>query len=218
MAEIPSHRICSKCNIDKPASEFRIDKRFNCLEARCRECGLAYTKRYRQTEQGKISNRRIALKYAKAHPERIQARIAAKIANPSTAPLPTEKQCSKCKETLPAANFRIDKRWHCLVSVCNRCKSDYLKTYRHTPEGREKINTLAKAYYQKQDRAVLAARNAIRKAVYRGKLQPPTICSQCGAGGIPIEAHHYKGYAWENRFEVLWVCKACHIKLEPMSS
>lgn len=62
----------------------------------------------------------------------------------------------------------------------------------------------------------LRARKAISSRVHRGRLKKPDACSKCGAVGY-VEAHHYLGYAWEHRLDVLWVCKPCHRELEGVS-
>lgn len=53
------------------------------------------------------------------------------------------------------------------------------------------------------------ARDAIRRAIKRGRMVRPLECSKCGSGGN-IQAHHWKGYAKEFRLDVQWLCPRCH--------
>lgn len=59
----------------------------------------------------------------------------------------------------------------------------------------------------------IAARQAVNNAVHRGKLTRPRRCQnrRCRAAG-PVQAHHHNGY--DDPFDVLWLCKACHRKYE----
>lgn len=54
------------------------------------------------------------------------------------------------------------------------------------------------------------ARDAVRQAVKRGRLERPAVCSACRAT-CRAEAHHHLGYAREHRLDVQWFCKPCHI-------
>jgi hypothetical protein len=54
----------------------------------------------------------------------------------------------------------------------------------------------------------------LNQAVKAGFIIRPSACSDCGATDVPIHGHHYKGYAWENRFEVEWLCPGCHRRHE----
>lgn len=63
-----------------------------------------------------------------------------------------------------------------------------------------------------------AARRAVRKAVDKGVLVPPTTCNQCGRTAIrrdgrrAIQAHHYLGY--DMQLSVSWLCPKCHKKAD----
>ena len=50
------------------------------------------------------------------------------------------------------------------------------------------------------------AKDAVKKAIQRGKLIRPKKCSRCGKGGR-IEGHHPD---YSKRLEVIWLCKKCH--------
>lgn len=129
--------------------------------------------------------------------------------------IPSHKVCSKCKLPKPRDRFYPEPRVKDgLTAECADCKADYRKRYRNTPDGRALTNKLARERYRSEDRSVIRARDAIHKAVYRDKLQPPKACSKCGKTNTRIEAHHHKGYAYEYRFDVIWLCSMCHNKTE----
>jgi hypothetical protein len=48
-----NQRICTKCKILKPFSEFNWDKRFNITFSRCKPCFNEICRNYRQSKQGK---------------------------------------------------------------------------------------------------------------------------------------------------------------------
>ncbi len=55
------------------------------------------------------------------------------------------------------------------------------------------------------------ARNAVRYAVYIGKLKPAKsfICSNCKINQAR-DYHHHKGYSSENWLDVVPLCRSCH--------
>lgn len=64
-----------------------------------------------------------------------------------------------------------------------------------------------KHYYVHGDRA--KARILVNKAVLRGKLVRPTICSNC-VENKPVEGHHND---YLKPLDVIWLCKVCHENL-----
>lgn len=62
----------------------------------------------------------------------------------------------------------------------------------------------------------VSVRKAVMWAVKRGKLIRPTECACDGVHDGPIQAHHINGYAWENRFDIIWVCRRHHHIIEKL--
>lgn len=67
------------------------------------------------------------------------------------------------------------------------------------------------------------ARAAVNRAIRRGEITRPELCSECGAkpergsdGRSCIHAHHHKGY--EHPLDVEWLCPKCHFKHDPRPS
>ena len=56
------------------------------------------------------------------------------------------------------------------------------------------------------------ARNAVYKAVKKGTLIRPCICSKCGNPSDDIHFHHTHGYEPENYLVGVWLCRTCHRK------
>ena len=54
------------------------------------------------------------------------------------------------------------------------------------------------------------ARNAVYKAIKKGTLIKPTVCSKCGEPSDDIHFHHTDGYDPENYLVGIWVCRKCH--------
>lgn len=53
------------------------------------------------------------------------------------------------------------------------------------------------------------ARSLLTTAVYRGKIEKPTSCSDCGVTGQRIDGHHAD---YSKPFDVEWLCTRCHGK------
>ena len=53
------------------------------------------------------------------------------------------------------------------------------------------------------------ARNALRRAVYEGKIIKPSTCQVCVKSVKRIEGHHED---YEKPLDVIWMCVACHRK------
>lgn len=63
------------------------------------------------------------------------------------------------------------------------------------------------------------ARAAVARALRRGDLIRPDVCSRCSKAGTTsdgrafIHAHHHKGY--DNPLDIIWLCPACHFVEDP---
>ena len=149
----------------------------------------------------------------------------------------SHKVCSRCSLSKPLEAFiKQSTGRNGLIAHCRACESARKKAYAQTPTGKEKIKSYQRTAEQKQrhreyiktyaasHREVFniharkyrakfpertRARQSLAKAVKSGKISRPDACSECGSSGF-IEAHHHLGYAWENRFNVVWLCKKCH--------
>ena len=142
----------------------------------------------------------------------------------------SQRLCKKCNALKsPTEFYRNKKHPDGLFYDCKQCWIKKSTEYNRRAKGSEVCRKARKKYYStengiqkrrlaikreaishKQERRV---RRALIKQVWRGKIARPSICSKCGIECKP-EAHHYTGYAWENRFEVQWLCFWCHKKAE----
>ena len=137
-----------------------------------------------------------------------------------------EKKCSKCKISLPLTQFSKGKNKDGLRSACKDCCSADQHSYYYKCDG--KVN---KDFYYLAHRDALLpklrltgdknpynpekqpARIAVFRAVRAGRLIKPTVCSECGASGR-IESHHWHGYDFPHRLDVVWLCPLCHSLFE----
>lgn len=62
--------------------------------------------------------------------------------------------------------------------------------------------------YAQSNPEIIAAKEAVARAVAHGDLVRPSTCSRCGKERR-IYAHHHS-YAPEDRLDVKWVCQKCH--------
>ena len=118
------------------------------------------------------------------------------------------KHCTGCKLDLPLESFNKDVgKKDGLQTQCRDCKrsaqrADYQKK---KDVYADRMRTRRKTEPEKK-----RAHEAVRRAIRRGLLVRPDSCSQCGNNQMRIEAHHHKGYAKENRLEVIFLCTSCH--------
>lgn len=79
------------------------------------------------------------------------------------------------------------------------------KRYQETPRGKASM-TLARKRWDSKNPIKRAASQMVNNAVRDGKLQKPSNCSECGAGGR-IEGHHSD---YNKPLDVDWLCPTCH--------
>lgn len=145
------------------------------------------------------------------------------------------RRCCHCKTEKPIDQFRKSRNeicgrgYECKYCVCEAAKRYYYKNretllhknklpenrvrkllwerkYRETKTRRSKIRSINFVRIREK----VLAKRAIYNAVKSGKLIRPDNCSICHIVS-KIEAHHYLGYAVENRLNVEWLCHRCHM-------
>jgi hypothetical protein len=106
---------------------------------------------------------------------------------------------------------------HHIVRVCTICKREFHRPpsifYGHIKEGRINDGTYCSRKCRWANRGIFnekqkcQARNAITRAILTEKIirQP---CLACGE--VKTEAHHHRGYAKENWFDIIWLCDFHH--------
>lgn len=93
---------------------------------------------------------------------------------------------------------------------------------KRTPEVRKSLRKSSAKYASNpENKRKIAARDAVHKAVKRGKIVKPSKCSMCGLipargadGRSEIHFHHTNGYAKKNRLVGIWLCRSCHKDLD----
>ena len=140
------------------------------------------------------------------------------------------KRCSKCKTFKPLSEFYTDrhhkdgKTWWCKVCV-NISTNRYKKTekgqqinrycsrrYAQTEDGkRNRVTVFAR--YMKNNPQKIRTRANVRSAVYRGRLKPALHyhCRICWSQAE--EYHHHRGYEPEHTFDLIPLCKICHVSI-----
>lgn len=143
------------------------------------------------------------------------------------------KTCSKCGQLKPVDQFYKDKRHpDGLFSSCKSCHRLTVNIPRQTPEAKVKLQayhrtTKAKATrkrYSQTSKGKVANYRCVQrhvkkhprrarchwrfsKAIKRGKITRPRICSLCWLQNGTIEGHHPD---YSNPFEIIWLCRKCH--------
>ena len=93
-------------------------------------------------------------------------------------------------------NAKHRKRWH---------QSEAGKTSRRKYEKSDK----GKACRLRENHKILA-RKAVLRAVKKGIIVIPDMCSKC-LSQTKLESHHHLGYTEEHQLDVLWLCSSCHV-------
>ena len=90
------------------------------------------------------------------------------------------------------------------------------RKYHSEEERREAVRVLDRARYAMgrhkaypKDPEKATARQILNRAVRRGEIVKPAVCSQCNRGGdySRIEAHHDD---YSRPLDVVWLCAVCH--------
>ena len=111
---------------------------------------------------------------------------------PEQAVRPFEKQCSKCKEVKPLADFNTrPDRSSGYRSECKKCQYD----------------SHMKRYFRKI--AIMGAKYLVDKAYSKGLIIKPPFCEQCEEDK-PLDKHHSD---YSNPLEIIWLCRKCHTRL-----
>lgn len=135
------------------------------------------------------------------------------------------KSCKTCNESKELSSFYFRKDSRKRRNDCKQCWAKKTEAYRNTPAGKESRKREASRWFQsdkgkRNHRRCLdiyrqryperiKIMSAVAWAIRKGELIRPTTCEQCSTKAR-IEAHHHKGYAWENRFDIRWLCALCH--------
>jgi len=133
-----------------------------------------------------------------------------------------EKQCTKCREVKPLAEYYKDRRRpRGLQSKCRSCansqvslwrqknKSKVLEQERRRFRDNPQKRKLKKQRYRDKWPEKTGAQQVLRSRVYRGTIQKPSACSACGASHPKhlIQGHHED---YSKPLDVIWMCASCH--------
>jgi len=158
---IPNSRVCTKCNIEKPFSDFgNATKGRWGKKSRCLMCEKSYKEANRERHSKYWSDRA-----ARAKEERRARRKATVIFGPF---LPGHlKQCCSCREILDRSNFQsMSSAKDGLQKVCRGCRSKQAKQY--IKRNSEKINARRQRWRRENpDKEIAQQRRSYRYNVLR---------------------------------------------------
>lgn len=109
----------------------------------------------------------------------------------------TKQQCTVCLQHKPTTtqHFSIyhkadnNDKWICLECFQERAER------------------------KREKRKKLDIHRLVREAIRKGRLTRPTSCSQCGKICKP-DGHHHNGYDDAHIYDVIWLCRPCHIEAD----
>lgn len=108
---------------------------------------------------------------------------------------------------LTAFNRRSDRR-DGRQGICREC---YRTKVHQEPDKIAKARARA-LDYQARFPEKQRARKAMTNALKSGRLVRPDCCEHCGVSSR-LDGHHHNGY--DDPFDVQWLCRSCHVTLEP---
>lgn len=120
------------------------------------------------------------------------------------------KDCRKCKEDKEEGEFYKDYNKYSkdgLQAYCKKCS--HKVTYLQQKKSGQLVYSYRRKWllkYSATHKKQIAARNAVKRALYSGKLSRDI----CFCGEVKVQAHHHKGYESENYLDVLWLCQKHH--------
>lgn len=132
-------------------------------------------------------------------------------------------ECPACKKILSSEHFyKSKKTWNHLNSQCKKCHIRGSIKTRDKEKNKVRNRNFMRAdrarnpeKYLMRDREASKirikdhrhrARQAVRRALNRGKLIKPSECSKCHRK-IKLTAHHPD---YSKPLEVIWLCYECH--------
>jgi hypothetical protein len=127
------------------------------------------------------------------------------------------KRCSRCGETKPREQFRLNATSHDgLQSYCKPCQIENNRIWRErNPKvgARAKLTTAeqraVKERFWQNNPGSRSAHRSLYKAVRSGRVLRPENCEKCGKAGR-LHAHHED---YSRPLDVHWLCVTCHRRL-----
>jgi hypothetical protein len=139
------------------------------------------------------------------------------------------KTCSKCLVEKPISEFYFRKDRNKFREECKICWKIKVRLYNQSEYGKKircewskkarkfggekEINLRAVEKYYKNNRDKIRASSGIRERVKRGRMpHPKTLkCNHCFQQASLY--HHHLGYSKEHQWDVIPLCKSCHINI-----
>lgn len=120
-----------------------------------------------------------------------------------------EKECGVCRELKPLEDFNRHRREpDGRQTRCRPCQRAGVKRWRQ--KNLEKAGAKAQRERDNEgNQEKLKARQTVRNAVRRGRMQKPDRCEGCGEPTPDRQLHgHHQDYS--KPLEVEWLCPECH--------
>lgn len=120
------------------------------------------------------------------------------------------KKCSKCGQIKSIDQFYKDARTSDgLYSCCNDCHQKQISRWRKTPKGKTANYRCVQRHVKKHPQRA-RCHWRFSKAIKRGKIIRPTICSLCWLQNGTVEGHHPD---YSKPLKVIWLCRKCHRRI-----
>lgn len=133
--------------------------------------------------------------------------------------------CNRCNVEKPKSEFYLWNKWRCR-ECCKEIKRNnypgvreyhrnywrkwYSKEENHDSHTRSSV--ALNREWRKRNHSRLKVYRALKRAVARGTISKPTVCSKC-LTVLPlrkIEGHHQD---YNKPLDIIWLCRNCHKSL-----
>jgi len=116
----------------------------------------------------------------------------------------------------PTSKNRLGKKYHrntckfCFQKQVTKCnKKNFEQRKNSNLEGFRKEERGRSRKWRANHKAEHYAHTLLKRAIEKGEIKKPCICSKCGKQGIKINGHHED---YSKPYEVVWLCDVCHKK------
>lgn len=204
-------KICGKCKIEKTEESFYKDKKGkNGLNATCKECAIAHSKKWKSKNPENVKNS-IKKRRKERHSELLEKEAEYREVNREkineAGKKYREANRDLCRKRGLEHYYKNREKYREYADANHEKRVIYDARYRKLHADKIRIKKREFEFeYRKTKPLQHKARKAVYHAIKRGDLTRSKKCQMCNTEGN-VEAHHSD---YTEMLSVIWVCRKCH--------